>query len=105
MILVCCSFRPWKFEYMAADLLALQLRDDHPLPPDGVLYFTQSLTHDSINIRKVGLSLLHERLTGSFSSSVCFHSRPPGGDLSHGGNIEATETTHKESGPQAGRYQ
>lgn len=57
MTLVCCSFRPWKFEYMAADLLALQLRDDHPLPPDGVLYFTQSLTHDSINIRKVCLSL------------------------------------------------
>lgn len=54
---MCCSFRPWKFEYMAADLLALQLRDDHPLPPDGVLYFTQSLTHDSINIRKVSLSL------------------------------------------------
>lgn len=40
---------------MAADLLALQLRDDHALPPDGVLYFTQSLTHDSLNIRKVGL--------------------------------------------------
>uniref|UniRef100_H3CC65 Proteasome activator complex subunit 4 C-terminal domain-containing protein n=1 Tax=Tetraodon nigroviridis TaxID=99883 RepID=H3CC65_TETNG len=46
---------PWKFEYMAADLLALQLRDDHPLPPDGVLYFTQSLTHDSIHIRQVAI--------------------------------------------------
>lgn len=89
---------------MAADLLALQLRDDHPLPPDGVLYFTQSLTHDSINIRKVRLSLL-ERSTGTFSSSLCFHSRPPGGDLSDGGNFKAAETTHEESGPEAVRYQ
>ncbi|XP_037609870.1 proteasome activator complex subunit 4B-like [Sebastes umbrosus] len=47
---------PWKFEHMATDLLALQLREDHPLPPDAVLYFTQSLTHDSISIRKVAIS-------------------------------------------------
>lgn len=46
-------FRPWKFEHMATDLLYLQLREDHPLPPDAVLYFTQSLIHDSISIRKV----------------------------------------------------
>ncbi len=46
-------FRPWKFEHMATDLLCLQLREDHPLPPDAVLYFTQSLIHDSISIRKV----------------------------------------------------
>lgn len=50
---VCLCFRPWKFEHMATDLLSLQLRDDHPLPPDAVLYFTQSLIHDSISIRKV----------------------------------------------------
>ncbi|KAM9831639.1 proteasome activator complex subunit 4B-like [Neosynchiropus ocellatus] len=47
---------PWKFEHMAADLLSLLLRDDHPLPPDAVLYFTQSLIHDSISIRKVAIS-------------------------------------------------
>ncbi|TKS89783.1 Proteasome activator complex subunit 4B [Collichthys lucidus] len=47
---------PWKFEHMATDLLSLQLRDDHPLPPDAVLYFTQSLIHDSISIRKVAIS-------------------------------------------------
>uniref|UniRef100_A0A8D0D6T8 Uncharacterized protein n=1 Tax=Sander lucioperca TaxID=283035 RepID=A0A8D0D6T8_SANLU len=47
---------PWKFEHMAADLLSLQLREDHPLPPDAVLYFTQSLIHDSISIRKVAIS-------------------------------------------------
>ncbi|KAA8581409.1 hypothetical protein FQN60_002990 [Etheostoma spectabile] len=47
---------PWKFEHMAADLLSLQLREDQPLPPDAVLYFTQSLTHDSISIRKVAIS-------------------------------------------------
>uniref|UniRef100_A0A3P8U275 Uncharacterized protein n=1 Tax=Amphiprion percula TaxID=161767 RepID=A0A3P8U275_AMPPE len=46
---------PWKFEHMATDLLSLQLRDDHPLPPDAVLYFTQSLVHDSISIRKVAI--------------------------------------------------
>lgn len=45
--------RPWKFEHMATDLLSLLLREDHPLPPDAVLYFTQSLVHDSISIRKV----------------------------------------------------
>ncbi|XP_037836937.1 proteasome activator complex subunit 4B isoform X1 [Kryptolebias marmoratus] len=47
---------PWKFEHMATDLLALLLRDDYPLPPDAVLYFTQSLVHDSISIRKVAVS-------------------------------------------------
>uniref|UniRef100_A0A668AU47 Proteasome activator complex subunit 4B n=1 Tax=Myripristis murdjan TaxID=586833 RepID=A0A668AU47_9TELE len=47
---------PWKFEHMATDLLSIQLRDDHPLPPDAVLYFTQGLTHDSISIRKVAIS-------------------------------------------------
>uniref|UniRef100_A0A8C6U8T4 Proteasome activator subunit 4b n=1 Tax=Neogobius melanostomus TaxID=47308 RepID=A0A8C6U8T4_9GOBI len=47
---------PWKFEHMCADLLCLLLRDDHPLPPDAVLYFTQGLVHDSISIRKVAIS-------------------------------------------------
>ncbi|XP_028286764.1 proteasome activator complex subunit 4B [Parambassis ranga] len=47
---------PWKFEHMATDLLCLLLREDHPLPPDAVLYFTQSLVHDSISIRKVAIS-------------------------------------------------
>ncbi|XP_028989298.1 proteasome activator complex subunit 4B-like isoform X2 [Betta splendens] len=47
---------PWKFEHMATDLLSLLLRDDHPLPPDAVLYFTQGLVHDSISIRKVSIS-------------------------------------------------
>ncbi|XP_037134484.1 proteasome activator complex subunit 4B-like isoform X1 [Syngnathus acus] len=46
---------PWKFEHTAADLLSLLLRDDHPLPPDAVLYFTQGLIHDSISIRKVAI--------------------------------------------------
>ncbi|CAL1599788.1 unnamed protein product [Knipowitschia caucasica] len=47
---------PWKFEHMCADLLSLLLRDDHPLPPDAVLYFTQGLVHDSISIRKVAIA-------------------------------------------------
>ncbi|KAF7667140.1 hypothetical protein LDENG_00077040 [Lucifuga dentata] len=47
---------PWKFEHMATDLLSLQLREDHPLPPDAVLYFTQALIHNSISIRKVAIS-------------------------------------------------
>lgn len=38
---------------MATDWLSLLLREDHPLPPDAVLYFTQSLVNDSISIRKV----------------------------------------------------
>uniref|UniRef100_A0A3Q3GH33 Proteasome activator Blm10 mid region domain-containing protein n=1 Tax=Labrus bergylta TaxID=56723 RepID=A0A3Q3GH33_9LABR len=49
---------PWKFEHMATDLLSLQLRDDHPLPHDAVLFFTQGLIHDSISIRKVAISAL-----------------------------------------------
>ncbi|KAM4716279.1 proteasome activator complex subunit 4B-like [Anableps anableps] len=49
---------PWKFEHMATDLLALLLRDDHPLPPDAVLYFTQTLVHDSISIRKVAIAAM-----------------------------------------------
>ncbi|XP_068439481.1 proteasome activator complex subunit 4B-like [Clinocottus analis] len=49
---------PWKFEFMATDLLGLQLREDHPPPPDAVLFFTQSLTHDSISIRKVAISAM-----------------------------------------------
>ncbi|XP_034049345.1 proteasome activator complex subunit 4B-like [Thalassophryne amazonica] len=48
----------WKFEHMATDLLSLLLREDHPLPPDAVLYFTQSLIHDSISIRKVAISAM-----------------------------------------------
>uniref|UniRef100_A0AAQ4Q0P3 Proteasome activator Blm10 mid region domain-containing protein n=1 Tax=Gasterosteus aculeatus aculeatus TaxID=481459 RepID=A0AAQ4Q0P3_GASAC len=51
-------FRTWKFEYMATDLLALQLREDHPLPPDAVLFFTQGLIHDSICVRKVAISAM-----------------------------------------------
>ncbi|XP_071319028.1 proteasome activator complex subunit 4B [Trachinotus anak] len=49
---------PWKFEHMATDLLSLLLREDHPLPPDAILYFTQSLIHDSISIRKVAISAM-----------------------------------------------
>nr|XP_046233652.1 proteasome activator complex subunit 4B-like [Scatophagus argus] len=49
---------PWKFEHMATDLLSLQLREDHPLPPDAVLYFTQGLIHDSLSIRKVAISAM-----------------------------------------------
>ncbi|KAM9425985.1 proteasome activator complex subunit 4B [Pholidichthys leucotaenia] len=49
---------PWKFEHMATDLLSLLLREDHPLPPDAVLYFTQSLIHDSISIRKIAISAM-----------------------------------------------
>ncbi|KAF3853762.1 hypothetical protein F7725_014450 [Dissostichus mawsoni] len=49
---------PWKFEHMATDLLSLQLREDHPLPPDAVHYFTQGLTHDSISIRKMAVAAM-----------------------------------------------
>ncbi|KAG7506391.1 proteasome activator complex subunit 4B-like [Solea senegalensis] len=57
-LLTCLEDRdlPWKFEHMATDFLSLLLRDDHPLPPDAVLFFTQSLVHDSISIRKVAIS-------------------------------------------------
>ncbi|XP_006791331.1 proteasome activator complex subunit 4B [Neolamprologus brichardi] len=49
---------PWKFEHMATEWLSLLLREDHPLPPDAVLYFTQSLVHDSISVRKVAISAM-----------------------------------------------
>lgn len=51
---------------MATDLLALLLRDDHPLPPDAVLYFTQSLVHDSISIRKVCIAMCLYRFSFFF---------------------------------------
>lgn len=71
-------FRTWKFEYMATDLLALQLREDHPLPPDAVLFFTQGLIHDSICVRKVcscvcAVCLYGDGPTKSFSFVVQSH--------------------------------
>ncbi|KAG7492479.1 hypothetical protein MATL_G00015050 [Megalops atlanticus] len=47
---------PWKFEHMAIGFLSLLLRDDHALPVPAVLFFIQSLNHDSITIRKMAIS-------------------------------------------------
>ncbi|TRY93382.1 hypothetical protein DNTS_032873 [Danionella cerebrum] len=47
---------PWKFEQMAIGFLSLMLRDDVPLPPSGVLFFTQSLNHDSLLVRNAAIS-------------------------------------------------
>ncbi|XP_031439180.1 proteasome activator complex subunit 4B isoform X1 [Clupea harengus] len=47
---------PWKFEHMAIGFLSLLLRDDYPLPPRAVLFFTQCLNHDALIVRKVAIS-------------------------------------------------
>lgn len=92
---------------MAADLLLLQLRQDLPLPPDGVLYFTQSLTHPSIHIRKVGGSVGGGFVGGSVGGCVCHRVPlwPPGGDLGHSCDPEAAEAADQEGGGEAVGHQ
>ncbi|XP_036438981.1 proteasome activator complex subunit 4A isoform X1 [Colossoma macropomum] len=59
-LLDCLSDRnmPWKFEHIAIGFLSLMLRDDCPLPSRAVLFFVQSLNHDSLLVRKVAISAL-----------------------------------------------
>lgn len=45
--------RPWKFKQIAVGFLSLMLRDDHPLPSSAVLFFIESLNHDSLLVRNV----------------------------------------------------
>ncbi|XP_052006994.1 proteasome activator complex subunit 4A-like isoform X1 [Xyrauchen texanus] len=47
---------PWKFEQIAIGFLSLMLRGDHPLPSSAVLFFVQSLIHDSLLVRNVAIS-------------------------------------------------
>lgn len=47
--------RPWKFEQIAIGFLSLMLRDDQPLPSSAVLFFIESLNHDSLLVRNVRL--------------------------------------------------
>ncbi|KAG9344464.1 hypothetical protein JZ751_011134 [Albula glossodonta] len=47
---------PWKFEHIAIGFLSLLLRDDHPLPSAAVHFFTKSLNHDALLVRKVAIS-------------------------------------------------
>ncbi|XP_072526695.1 proteasome activator complex subunit 4A [Salminus brasiliensis] len=49
---------PWKFEHFAISFLSLMLRDDYPLPSRAILFFIQSLNHDSLLVRKVAISTL-----------------------------------------------
>uniref|UniRef100_A0A8C1XAY8 Proteasome activator subunit 4a n=1 Tax=Cyprinus carpio TaxID=7962 RepID=A0A8C1XAY8_CYPCA len=51
----CLFGRPWKFEQIAIGFLSLMLRDDHPLPSSAVLFFVESLNHDSLLVRNVCL--------------------------------------------------
>ncbi|XP_051507905.1 proteasome activator complex subunit 4A isoform X2 [Myxocyprinus asiaticus] len=57
-LLDCLSDRnmPWKFEQIAIGFLTLMLRDDHPLPSSAVLFFVQSLNHDSLLVRNAAIS-------------------------------------------------
>uniref|UniRef100_A0AAR2INB5 Proteasome activator Blm10 mid region domain-containing protein n=1 Tax=Pygocentrus nattereri TaxID=42514 RepID=A0AAR2INB5_PYGNA len=59
-LLDCISHRnmPWKFEHIAIGFLSLMLRDDCCLPSRAVLFFVQSLNHDSLLVRKVAISAL-----------------------------------------------
>ncbi|KAI4905889.1 hypothetical protein NFI96_014094 [Prochilodus magdalenae] len=59
-LLDCISDRnlPWKFEHIAIGFLSLMLRDDCPLLSRAVLFFVQSLNHDSLLVRKVAVSAL-----------------------------------------------
>uniref|UniRef100_A0A672S8A5 Proteasome activator subunit 4 n=1 Tax=Sinocyclocheilus grahami TaxID=75366 RepID=A0A672S8A5_SINGR len=47
---------PWKFEQIAIGFLSLMLRDDHPLPSSAVLFFIESLNHDSLLVRNGAIS-------------------------------------------------
>uniref|UniRef100_A0A8C1X656 Proteasome activator subunit 4a n=1 Tax=Cyprinus carpio TaxID=7962 RepID=A0A8C1X656_CYPCA len=47
---------PWKFKQIAVGFLSLMLRDDHPLPSSAVLFFIESLNHDSLLVRNVAIS-------------------------------------------------
>uniref|UniRef100_A0A8C1PZP3 Proteasome activator subunit 4a n=1 Tax=Cyprinus carpio TaxID=7962 RepID=A0A8C1PZP3_CYPCA len=47
---------PWKFEQIAIGFLSLMLRDDHPLPSSAVLFFVESLNHDSLLVRNGAIS-------------------------------------------------
>lgn len=51
----CLFCRPWKFEQIAIGFLSLMLRDDQPLPSSAVLFFIESLNHDSLLVRNVRL--------------------------------------------------
>ncbi len=51
----CLFGRPWKFEQIVIGFLSLMLRDDHPLPSSAVLFFVESLNHDSLLVRNVCL--------------------------------------------------
>uniref|UniRef100_A0A671QLX7 Proteasome activator complex subunit 4A n=1 Tax=Sinocyclocheilus anshuiensis TaxID=1608454 RepID=A0A671QLX7_9TELE len=46
----------WKFEQIAIGFLSLMLRDDHPLPSSAVLFFVESLNHDSLLVRNGAIS-------------------------------------------------
>uniref|UniRef100_A0A8C1DL57 Proteasome activator subunit 4 n=1 Tax=Cyprinus carpio carpio TaxID=630221 RepID=A0A8C1DL57_CYPCA len=52
----CLFGRPWKFEQIAIGFLSLMLRDDHPLPSSAVLFFVESLNHDSLLVRNGAIS-------------------------------------------------
>uniref|UniRef100_A0AAY4C4F7 Proteasome activator subunit 4 n=1 Tax=Denticeps clupeoides TaxID=299321 RepID=A0AAY4C4F7_9TELE len=54
LLQLCC--RPWKFEHISTGFLSLMLRDDHPLPSSAVLFFVESLNHDSLLVRKVAIA-------------------------------------------------
>uniref|UniRef100_A0A673LWV1 Proteasome activator complex subunit 4A-like n=1 Tax=Sinocyclocheilus rhinocerous TaxID=307959 RepID=A0A673LWV1_9TELE len=47
---------PWKFEQITIGFLSLMLRDDHPLPSSAVLFFVESLNHDSLLVRNGAIS-------------------------------------------------
>ncbi|KAK7140459.1 hypothetical protein R3I94_012924 [Phoxinus phoxinus] len=47
---------PWKFEQIAIGFLTLMLRDDQPLPSSAVLFFIESLNHDSLLVRNGAIS-------------------------------------------------
>jgi len=51
----CLFCSPWKFEQIAIGFLSLMLRDDQPLPSSAVLFFIESLNHDSLLVRNVRL--------------------------------------------------
>uniref|UniRef100_A0A9J7YHM4 Proteasome activator subunit 4 n=1 Tax=Cyprinus carpio carpio TaxID=630221 RepID=A0A9J7YHM4_CYPCA len=74
----CLFGRPWKFEQIAIGFLSLMLRDDHPLPSSAVLFFVESLNHDSLLVRNICvifLPVLHVG-RGKALSSLLVGDRP-----------------------------
>lgn len=102
--------RPWKFEQIAIGFLSLMLRDDRPLPSSAVLFFVESLNHDSLLVRNVRLcvhsvTIILENICvkekQNKNVSLCFVIYCSGCNISSEWNSKAAQETSQESGSES----